>query len=273
MADLPPGLDPTIAEYYSRVPEEDRLTQGAFQLEAIRTRQLILELGPPPPAMVVDIGGGAGAYSFWLAEQGFSVHLLDASPRLIEEARRREAAGTPLASIRVGDARALPFADRSATIVLLLGPLYHLTEAADRVHALTEARRVLEPGGVLFAAGISRWASALDGLARDLLHDPAFAAIVQRDITEGQHRNPTERLDYFTTAFFHRPDELRAEVLGAGFAQCRVYGIEGPGWILPDVSARMHDPERRAALLKVAELLQSEPSMSGISAHLLAVAR
>jgi ubiquinone/menaquinone biosynthesis C-methylase UbiE len=51
-------------------------------------------------------------------------------------------------------------------MVLLLGPLYHLVQAEARQAALAESARVLRPGGVLVAAGISRWASALDGLAR-----------------------------------------------------------------------------------------------------------
>src|SRR5205814_7356240 len=123
-------------------------------------------------------------------------------PRLVAEARRRAVDGPPLSSCRVGDARALEFTDKNVDVVLLLGPLYHLTEQADRARALAEAKRVLKPGGWLFAAVISRWASMLDGLVRDLLQDQQFAAIVQRDVEEGQHRNPTERLDYFTTAYF-----------------------------------------------------------------------
>jgi SAM-dependent methyltransferase len=158
-------------------------------------------------------------------------------------------------------------------MVLLLGPLYHLTEAVDRSRALNEARRVLKPGGQLFAAAISRWASALDGLARDLFQDPRFAAIVERDLREGQHRNPTERVDYFTTAYFHRPDELRAELVGAGLVLEGLYGVEGPGWLLSDVTARLADPRRRDDLLRVARLLESEPWVLGVSAHLLAVAR
>ena len=111
----------------------------------------------------------------WLAELGYAVHLVDAVPRLVAEARRRsDSAARPLTSCEVGDARALAAPDRSADLVLLLGPLYHLTEAEDRKQALREAARVLRPGGCLLAAGISRWASALDGLARDLLGDPAF---------------------------------------------------------------------------------------------------
>jgi ubiquinone/menaquinone biosynthesis C-methylase UbiE len=270
----PPGLDPTIAEYYHRAPEEHRLEQGPFILEELRTRELIERHAQRPPATVLDVGGAAGAYALWLADAGYAVHLVDAAPRLVAEAQRRSVARPrPLASCRVGEARALDFPDRHADIVLLLGPLYHLTEAADRARALSEARRVLKPGGRLFAAAISRWASALDGLSRDLFQDPQFAAIVEQDLREGQHRNPTERLDYFTTAYFHRPDELRAEVLGAGLILEGLYGVEGPGWLLSDVTARLADPRRRAGLLQVARLLESEHSMLGVSAHLLAVAR
>jgi SAM-dependent methyltransferase len=192
----------------------------------------------------------------------------------VAEAKRRSgAAQRPLASCRIGDARDLEVPDATADIVLLLGPLYHLTEASDRARALGEARRVLKPGGRLFAAAISRYASALDGLSRDLLDDPEFERIVNRDLKEGQHRNPTDRLDYFTTAYFHRPDELADEVRAAGLALEGVFGIEGPGWILPDVSERMADPGKRAALLLVAGMLETEWSVIGTSAHLLAIAR
>jgi SAM-dependent methyltransferase len=275
MSGAPPGgFDPTIADFYERAPEEARLAQGPFQLEELRTRELIRRFALPPPATVVDVGGAAGAYALWLAQAGYSVHLLDPVPRLVAEAQRRSAAAQhPLASCRIGDARTLDIAPETADVVLLLGPLYHLTEAGDRARALREAARILKPDGRLFAAAISRWASALDGLARDLLQDPRFAKIVERDLRDGQHRNPTERLDYFTTAYFHRPEELAAEVEAAGLILEGVYGLEGPGWILPDVDARMADPRRRSALLNVARALETEPSMLGSSAHLLAVAQ
>jgi ubiquinone/menaquinone biosynthesis C-methylase UbiE len=275
MAERPPaGFDPAIADYYERAPEESRLQHGAFQLEGARTRELIERHAPPAPATVLDVGGAAGAYAFWLAERGYDVHLVDATPRLVAEARRRnEGAARPLASCRVGDARAIPAADESAAMVLMLGPLYHLIEAVDRRRALAEAARVLRPGGTLIAAAISRCASALDGLARDLFQDARFAQIVAEDVRSGQHRNTTERIDYFTTAYFHRPEELRAEIEEAGLVVEGLYGIEGPGWILTDLADRWADSARRATLLHVARLLEREPAMLGSSAHLLAVGR
>ncbi len=269
-----PEFDPAIAEYYSRTPEDDRLAQGPFLLEGLRTRELIQRHAPDPPASVLDIGGGAGAYALWLAERGYSVHLLDPIPRHISEAERRSAAASqPLASCTVGDARNLPFADRTADLVLLLGPLYHLTSAQDRAGALDEAARVLKPGGLLCAAAISCFASSLDGLARGLFRDPQFAAMAERDLRDGQHRNLSTRPDYFTTAYFHRPEDLRAEVLDAGLELSGLFGIEGPGWILPDIAERLADDRRRQDLLRVARMLESEPSMLASSAHMLVVAR
>jgi SAM-dependent methyltransferase len=270
----PKGFDPVIQDFYDRTPEEARLKQGPFELEEARTRELIQRFAPLPPATVLDVGGAAGAYALWLAEAGYAVHLVEPVARLLAEAQRRSAAAAgPLASCRIGDARALDLPDGTADVVLLLGPLYHLTDPQDRARSLGEAARVLKPGGWLFAAAISRWASALDGLARDLFQDPRFTLIVEQDLRDGQHRNPTDRLDYFTTAYFHRPEELAAEVQTAGLALNGVYGLEGPGWILPDVAERMADAQRRAGLLDVARMLETVPAGLGSSAHLLAVAR
>jgi SAM-dependent methyltransferase len=173
---------------------------------------------------------------------------------------------------RVGDARRLEEADGAADAVLLLGPLYHLTERAARLQALGEARRVLRPGGLVFAAGVSRFASLLSGLFDGSLADPAFRDIVERDLVDGQHRNATSQ-DYFTTTFFHHPDELRAEVTEARFTVEALLGVEGPGWALPDLTARWADPARRAEILAAARAVESEPSLLGFPAHILAVGR
>jgi len=274
MAEAPPRLDAKIKDYYDRAPEESRLETGPSRLEELRTRELIVRHAPPAPAVVLDVGGAAGAYAFWLAGLGYEVKLIDAVPRLIDLARaRNEQAVARLASCSVGDARSLPDANGSADIVLLLGPLYHLVASRDRHQALLEAARVLRPGGVLIAAAISRWASTLDGLSRELLRDRDFARIVERDLVDGIHQNPTGDLDYFTTAYFHRPEDLRREVLDAGLDVVGLYGIEGPGWMLDDFLDRWNDEERREILIQVARKLESEASVIGTSAHLLVVGR
>ena len=267
-----PAPPPEVIAYYDRFPEESRLSSGPSRLELERTREVLSRVLAKPPSRVLDVGGAAGIHSFWLSERGHEVHLVDASPRLVEEARKRNAASPrPIASLTVGDARRLPQDDGSVDGVLLLGPLYHLTEAADRLLALQEAFRVLVGSGVVVAAAISRYASALDGLARRLTVDPRFVTIRNRDLTDGQHRNDTGDLNYFTTAYFHRPDDLLQELESAGFRDVRVLGVEGPGWLLSDFDARWEDAALKRDLLDVARCLECEASIVGASAHLLGV--
>ena len=273
MADERPPEE--IIEYYGHGAERGRLLGGEGELERVRTQELLGRYLPPAPAVVCDVGGAAGVYACRLAEQGYEVHLVDPVPLHVEQAREASAAQPehPLASVQVGDARGLPFEDSSADAVLLLGPLYHLTERDDRVQALREARRVLKGGGVVLAAGISRFASVLDGLLKGFLGDPAFVHIVERDLAEGQHRNPTGRPGYFTTAYFHHPEEMAGEFTDAGLQHEATLAVEGPGWCAQPFADYWEDEARREQLLMAVRLLESEPSILGATGHMMAVGR
>jgi ubiquinone/menaquinone biosynthesis C-methylase UbiE len=267
-------MQPEILAFYQQFAEHERLGLGAFRLEFARTKEILSRWIGQPPSVVLDIGGGPGAYAAWLAGLGHEVHLIDAVARHIDYAGTLPAeSGGRIASCTVGDARSLDRPDQSADVVLLLGPLYHLIESGDRLAALREARRVLVRGGLLFAGAISRFASVLDGLALDLFRDPAFTEIVANDLAGGVHRNPTGNLQYFTTAYFHRPEELESELAAAGFSDVAVLGLEGPGWLFPDFDERWSDARRREDLLRCARQLEFERSIQAVSAHLLAVGR
>ena len=262
-------LPPEILSHYGEGVEQPRLLGGTSRLELARTQLILQRFLPRPPARILDVGGGPGAYAWWLTDQGYTVHLVDAVPLHVEQARAAANGYT----VELGDARSLHEPDASADAVLLLGPLYHLTERANRLRALAEAGRVLRPRGHLFVAAISRFASLLDGLREYRLDDPAFVQIVERDLREGQHRNPENRPEWFTTAYFHHPDELVREVRDAGLILADVLAVEGPGWLVPEFDARWRDDGRRQELLEAIARIEREPSMLGVSAHLLAVAR
>jgi SAM-dependent methyltransferase len=269
-------LGPEAAQHYASGYEATRLFGSAQgELERIRSQEIIGRHLPPPPVRVLDIGGAGGVYSLWLLDQGYEVRLIDAMPLHVELAERTlsEHSNRRLASARVGDARHLDESDCSAQVVLLMGPLYHLTEREDRIRALSESHRVLEEGGMLFATGISRFAPLLDGFCRNLVDDPVFQRILKLDLETGQHRNPTNHPDYFTTAFFHRPEELADEIRDAGFSVESVIAVEGPAWLLPKLAERLHDPAKKAQMVELLRAVEVDPSLIGMSAHFLAVAR
>ncbi|WP_166507347.1 class I SAM-dependent methyltransferase [Nostoc sp. 106C] len=261
--------------HYGSGHEQERLSRGTGVLELARTQEILSRYLPAAPAVIFDVGGGAGIYSYWLAQQGYEVHLIDAVAMHIEQAQRfaQTQPNYPLASLAVGDARQLNRADDSVDAVLLLGPLYHLTERTDRIQALREAHRILKSGGFVFAVGISRFASTLDGLFQGYLDDPEFVKIVQQDLIDGQHRNPNNHPAYFTTAFLHHPDELKAEIEAAGLYYQSTLAIEGPGWLLQNFKEHWNEPVRRDRLLEAIRWLETEPSVLGMSAHIMAVAR
>ncbi len=271
---MPPSQqDKDILSYYDSHAEETRLLTGSNRLERARTQELLMRFLPPPPAVIYDVGGGSGVYARWLARQGYEVHLIDASPRLIEQARREENHDHPIATIATGDARQLDHPDRCADAVLLFGPLYHLTDREDRILALREARRLLRAKGIVLAVGISRFASALDGLFHGYLDDPEFAAIVAQDLIDGQHRNPKKLSHYFTTAFFHHPDQLKAEIEAAGLRHKGTLAIEGPAHLLQDFDKHWDDPDRRERLLDIARQTEADPTLLGMSAHMMGIGK
>jgi ubiquinone/menaquinone biosynthesis C-methylase UbiE len=264
-------LDPAIESHYGTGYERSRLFSGGTpSLEFVRSMELLGRLLPAPPARLLDVGGGPGTYAAPLARRGYLVQLVD--PVRLHVAQARQAAsGDPAAAFTavIGDARGLPARDQSQDAVMLFGPLYHLTRAADRRQALREAWRVLRPGGRLLAVAISRFASLLDGLYQDWLDDPQFRPIVDRDLADGQHRNPDPvgRPEFFTTAYFHTPSGLTGEIEGAGFTGVACYGVEGPGWPLREEWA---DPQRREQILFAARSVETEPCLIGFSHHLIA---
>ncbi len=258
-------LDAEILAHYREGREHARLSAQP-SLELLRTQVLLERFLPPPPARVLDVGGASGVYASWLAGRGYQVHLVDPVPLHVEQA---EATGGFSAAL--GDARNLAEADASYDAVLLLGPLYHLTTRADRLRALTEARRVTRPGGVVAAAAISRYASAIDGFFRDFIDEPGFAALMAQGLRTGQHRNPGREPEFFTTAYFHDRDGIAGEITDAGLSLRDVVPVEGPLHWAPGIGDRLSDPTQRQLILDVLAVMDRDPAVAGATAHLLAV--
>ena len=257
------------AFYQEAYSEEGRMERNP--LEFIRCKEIISRYLRAGPMEIADIGGAAGAFSYWLAAQGHRLHLLDFTPLHIEQAKKKgKKLGIALASCRCADARSLPFADDSLDMALLMGPLYHLQDRDDRLQCLSEAMRALKPGGVLLCEAISRYASLVDGFKYADVKDPRFLDILDRDLAAGRH--DPGGTSYFTTAFFHTPGELEAEVAGAGFGNIELIAVEGFANAM-DSHAILKDKKQRELLLEYIRKTERVPELMGISGHFFAVAR
>jgi SAM-dependent methyltransferase len=254
-----------VARFYAREYEEDaRLTRSPHgRLEFARTVELLGRVLPAPPARVLDAGGGTGIHARWLAEAGHDVTLVDLMPEHVALAARIDGVRA-----MVGDARALEFDDDAFDVVLLLGPLYHLVEAADRRAALHEAVRVARPGAVVAAAAICRYAGLLDFGAHAGLSE-STEPLVRATLETGRH---DPRLG-FTTAYLHRPEELHAELVAAGLRDVEVLGVEGPAGPALDAHGIDRIDEFLDAALRCARIAERDPALIAASAHLLALAR
>ncbi|MEV0389991.1 class I SAM-dependent methyltransferase [Nonomuraea sp. NPDC050643] len=257
-------VDPHVLGYYERGGELTRLRRGRNRLEFWRTRDVLRRTLPPAPARVLDVGGGTGVHAEWLAAEGYAVELIDPVALHV-----REAAALPGVRARLGDARDLPVPDGRADVVLLLGPLYHLPDRADRVRALAEARRAARPGGLVAAAFISRYAGLHDSVYHGTLLGEEQRAADYHSVETGVMVSATTEAGF--RGYFHDPEEILTEFAAAGLPEPRRYGLEGAFWLYGDVDDWLDDDGRRELLLDAARRLECEPSLLGVSGHLLAV--
>ena len=251
-------IDARIQTYYGEVFDEHvRLTTRSAQgpLEFQRTQEIIRS--HVPGGRVLDIGGGAGIHSRALMDAGYEMEMIDPVVRHVEQAQE--------AGVRasVGDARELEYADQSFDAAILLGPLYHLASREDRLRALREAARVVRAGGVVLAAGLSRYvAFGAASLGRPVPTPiPGEWAALIADGTPGSQLR-------FPAGHFHTAEELEDEVADAGMDVLEVVGVEGPAGLLLESVADV-----REAALTVARAASAVPGIRDQSAHLIAVAR
>lgn len=266
------SLNSEIIVHYDQGGEHERLASPQGRLEFERSKDIITRNLFKVPAKILDLGGGTGHYSFWLANLGYEVHLVDAMENHIETAKK-VVQFCSLASITVGDARNTRFSDESFDVVLMLGPLYHLTDKRDRLKALAEAKRILKPGGRLMAVCISKYASLVDGYHCGFIDDDYFRTIVYQDLVDGQHRNPENHPNYFTTTKFHEPSEFQSEIEEAGFSDIRLHAVEGFAAQVPNLRERMDNSNQKAILFDHLTAVESDQSLLGVSPHIMAIAR
>jgi len=265
-----------IYDFYNNGAEIGRLEHGLGIVEFHRTKE-ILSRYIPGGMVIYDIGGGIGMYAAWLAKKGNEVHLIELTERAVEYAKSNMMKDCRFIA-ETGNALKVNRSDESADVVLLMGPLYHLRDRAERLQALTEAFRVLKKGGLLVAAGISKfssmtWGVSVYGEKNDFLDDPVFFNMIKEEMATGDHIRPKEYPNFIAESYFTTSEEMKNEMVEAGFAVEKTIAVEGCIWITPHLAEKWEDKACRERLLEIVRMTESEPEMMGISPHFLVIAK
>lgn len=133
--------------------------------------------------------------------------------------------------------------------------------------------RVLKPGGVLISAVISRYASLIDGFQRNLVLDDQFFDILKNDLKTSVHLNETGNPEYFTTAYFHTPEETIAEIAESSLLFEKLISVESFGWISTDFNKKEKGQDYMKKLLEVIRTVESNEDLIAINPHIIAIAR
>lgn len=261
-----------IERLYDGEPGREWQRMDRHRTEFAVTLRALAEHLPPPPARVLDCGGGPGRYAIELTRQGYEVTLFDLSSECLRMAEEKAAeVGVKLAGFEHGTATDLSrFPDDAFDAVLLMGPLYHLLEEAERRQALAEATRVLKPGGPLLAAFISRHAALRWAAAHEPTWPLEHRALTETILTTGVLPPTKEERPAFV-AYFAHPTEVVPLCRAAGLEVVTVLGVEGLISMIED-GVNALSGKAWETWVDLNCRVAPDPSIHGLVEHLLAVA-
>ena len=276
-------IDNAVLAGYNAGIERDRLRSGIGIIEFERTKEILLEKLPKAPAVIYDIGGAYGEYAWWLTSLGHEVHLFDLSETNIRMSAElaAENPGFSLKAAEMADARSIPRPDKSADAILLMGPLYSITEYEERILAIRECHRLLKDGGLLFCAALTPYSVLIprivryhedDTPKRRELDDPTVLSIIERALEDGCYINPEKKyVSGLGSTHLHTAKALREELSLGGFHTTSVHGVMGGAWPAPNLDELLATPDSKELLMKTVRMLDTHEEIIGLSGHLLAV--
>jgi S-adenosylmethionine-dependent methyltransferase len=261
-----------VEHYYDEESHVEWRRLEQHRTEFAVTIRTLIDYLPPAPQAILDDGGGPGRYALALSSLGYQVTLLDLSQSNLNFAQQKaQESKLSIHQYMHGNALNLSsFCPKSFDVVLLLGPLYHLLTEPERQQAVREAWHVLRPGGLIFAAFITRYAAF-----RDLAKNSPATLLAKRAEWEEILRAGVYRAGQgvgFTDAYFAYPSEIGPLMEKVGFETLNLIGCEGI------IAANEEQINRLTggawqAWVDLNYQLSKEPSLHGASDHLLYVGR
>jgi len=246
---------------YKIFNEDSRLNRSKAArvefLTSVRYIEKYLEQG----SRIIDIGAGAGEYSMYFAKQGYSVTAVELADDNVAAFRKKLSPDLDI-DLRQGNACDLSdFSDNSFDVVLLFGPLYHVSDSGERAKCISEARRVCKQGGVIFFAYIS---SDMVILTETFAYSLSY-------LKNGDYDKDTFAADNFPFVFFTVAD-ARSELAQSGVTLLHEIAVDGVSELLAEKINQLDD-ESYEQYLRYHFYCCEKPEMLGRSNHLLFIGR
>lgn len=258
-----------IEVFYNNASEETRLDKGMGIFEFERIKSLIEKYIQSSHSIIIDVGGGTGKYSEWLAEKGHQVHLIEPVPKHIKLAQNRANKLKNKFSVQLGESRKLDFKNNFADLIILHGPLYHLQKKEDRDLTICEAKRVLNNNGIILAFAINYTASTLVGLLNGLIHKNSFFEMCREELTSGIHNPPDDFPWLLAEAYYHKPEQLKDEFINQELTHINTYAVEGMAWLDKEYFANMMNDKKKKTLLELIKITENDSYLLPFSPHMM----
>ena len=275
-----------LVAYYNKFNEEKRLQSRHGQVEyhttmhyihrylelLEREREADVELGQAAsghvenrqtePLKIIDIGAGTGRYSVALAAEGYNVTAVELVKYNLGILNQK---GANVKAYQGNALKLKRFAGNSFDLALLFGPMYHLHSDADQIQALSEAKRVTRPGGIIMVAYVMNDYSVIK---YGFMEDHIAERMQNGELTDDFQirHNENELYDYV------RLEQIDALNREAGLKRELIIAPDGPAdYIRPVLNAM--DEETFELFLQYQLKNCERPELLGASSHTVDILR
>ena len=278
-----------VKNYYRHFDENNRLrNDNSGKLEFLMTMR-ILEMNLPPVQVtettggadsdsvneisILDLGGGAGVYSFPLAKKGYKVTLADLSETLLAQANKQkeeEVVQNLISCDQVNATDLSCYEDQSFDVVLLFGPLYHLTEKAEREKCISEVGRILKKGGKIFASFIPHLSGSI-ALVQRFCWSPDQVDIntLEECFESGKFKNLSDK--GFQEGYYPASEEIENLFSANCFEKIMLRSIRGFGYEKEDVIFKFKNKNVFSKILDLIDSTAEDKSIIEMCGHAMYV--